>query len=391
MDYSFNRTPDFYIIGFMEDTQRRIEEIQKEIRETPYHKATEHHIGKLRAKLAKLKDQIIERRSRKGGGGGGFAIKKQGDATVVLVGFPSVGKSTLLNRLTNAASKVAPYVFTTVSVIPGMMGYKGARIQILDVPGLIEGAAVGKGRGREVLSVVRGADLLLVLAEVGREDAFEKIDKELYENGVRINMAPPRVDIIKTQKGGLLARGVPGRDFTLTSVKDVAREFGYANAEITIKEKLTLEEVIDAFTKSRVYTSAVYVINKIDIQGVPRASQAPHVLPAGVKTMAGKQVINDAFPISAENGWGLEELKKAIWEKLGLVRVYLRRPGKGTDYNDPLVLRQGQTLSNALEKIGSELATDKTRAKIWGSGAKFPGQKTSLSTAVLDGMEIMFE
>src|SRR3990167_3820138 len=170
----------------MTTIEEQILSIEKEIRETPYHKGTEHHIGKLRAKLSKLKDKQIESIQKGGGGGGGYAIKKQGDATVVLIGPPSAGKSTLLNRLTNAKSKIAPYEFTTVSVIPGMMEFKNARIQILDVPGLIEGAEEGKGRGREVLSVVRGADLIILLTDPTRMRVIGNIEKALSRNGIRL-------------------------------------------------------------------------------------------------------------------------------------------------------------------------------------------------------------
>ena len=95
-----------------------------------------------------------------------FGLKKSGDATVVMVGSPSVGKSTLLTALTNAESEVGAYDFTTVDVIPGAMEIKGAKIQLFDVPGLIQDAAVGRGRGREIISVVRNADILLIMLDI---------------------------------------------------------------------------------------------------------------------------------------------------------------------------------------------------------------------------------
>lgn len=350
----------------------QIEAIEKEIRETPYHKGTERHIGLLRARLAKLKDRQVESATKKGGGGGGYAVKKQGDATIVLAGPPSVGKSTLINKLTNAQSKVAPYAFTTVSVIPGMMDYQNAKIQILDVPGLIEGAEEGKGRGREVLSVVRGADLLVVITQVGKENAIPRIKAALERNGIRIDKQRPDVLVDKKLDGGITLHSNIKQDLDKDTIKTIASEFGVKNAEITLREKLTMESLIDAFSTNRVYVPSISLINKVD------------TLPKNAKKWP------EAFYISAEDYTNLDQFKEAVWKKLGFVRVYLVKPGDEPSFNEPIITNRTETLGDIAEKIGTDFAENKKKAKIWGAGAKFPGQEVSLSTEVLEGMQVRF-
>jgi small GTP-binding protein len=168
------------------DFAQKIARLEEEIRKTPYHKGTEHHIGKLRAKIAKLKNQEEQAIKKAGGSNIGFIPKKGGDATIVLIGPPSVGKSTLLNKLTQAQSRVESWPFTTVKVVPGMWDYQGAKIQIFDLPGILTGAALGVGRGREVLSATRSADLLIVMVDIKTKSQIKSILKELKQVGVSL-------------------------------------------------------------------------------------------------------------------------------------------------------------------------------------------------------------
>src|SRR3989442_12240273 len=126
-------------------TEDQIKAFEDEIQKTPYNKATQHHIGKLKAKLARLKDEQETRRLKSGGGGPSYAVKKSGNATIGLGGFPSVGKSTLLNQITDATSAVAADDFTTLDVIPALLAPRGATIQALHMPGLIRRAPKGRG------------------------------------------------------------------------------------------------------------------------------------------------------------------------------------------------------------------------------------------------------
>src|SRR2546428_12360113 len=108
--------------------EEQIKAVEDEIQKTPYNKATQHHIGRLKAKLARLKDEQETRRLQGGGGGPSYAVKKSGNATAGLVGFPTVGKSTPLDQITDATSEVAAHDVTPLDVIPGLMQHRGAKI-----------------------------------------------------------------------------------------------------------------------------------------------------------------------------------------------------------------------------------------------------------------------
>ena len=126
-----------------------------------------------------MKDEAVNRAMKAGRRGEGYAVKKSGDATVVLVGFPSTGKSTLLNVLTGTQSETGAYAFTTLTVVPGALEHKGAKIQLLDIPGLIAGAAMGKGRGKEIIAVVRNANMIVLLLDVFNEKQVDVLFREL--------------------------------------------------------------------------------------------------------------------------------------------------------------------------------------------------------------------
>ena len=109
----------------------RIAEIENEMNKTQRNKATARHIGLLKAQLAKLRRELIEPKGAGAGAKGeGFDVAKTGDARVGFVGFPSVGKSTLLSNLAGVYSEVAAYEFTTLTTVPGLIRYKGAKIQV---------------------------------------------------------------------------------------------------------------------------------------------------------------------------------------------------------------------------------------------------------------------
>lgn len=133
-----------------------------------------------------------------------FPTRQSGDTRVGLVGFPSVGKSTLLSKLTGTTAEIAAYEFTTLTAIPGTMHYKGARIQVLDLPGIIEGAKDGKGRGKQVIGAARTCNIILIVLDATKPLTHKRvINRELEGFGIRLNKTPPDIVVRKKDKGGV--------------------------------------------------------------------------------------------------------------------------------------------------------------------------------------------
>lgn len=344
--------------------EEKIKLIEEEIRRTDYNKATEHHIGRLKAKLARLREELEERRSRKVKT---RSIRKEGDATVCLLGYPSVGKSTLLNALTNANSKIGYYAFTTTEAISGIMEYKGAKIQIIDLPGIIEGASEGRGMGREILSYVRMSDLIIIMADIFTEDKIRIIEEELYKSGIRINQEKPRVRIEKKVSGGLnIVSSVKLTKIGIDTIREILNEFKIHSADVFIDEDITIDRLIDALSKNVYYVKALYVINKVDLLG-ERITER-----------------NGRIYISAEKRINLEYLKEKIFESLGFIRIYLKPQGKKPDFENPLILRKGSTIKDVCERIHRDFIEYFRYAQVWGKSVKIQGQRVGLNHVLED-------
>jgi len=358
-------------------TVQKIKDIEDEMGKTQKNKATSGHLGLLKAKLAKLKRELISDAAggKAGGGGGdGFDVNKSGDARVGLVGFPSVGKSTLLSKLTGTQSEVAAYEFTTLTCIPGVIEYRGAKIQLLDLPGIIEGAKDGKGRGRQVIGTARTCDLILIVLDVTKPFTHKKIiENELEGFGIRLNKEPPNICVRKKERGGVTFNSatsltkINGEEITA-----ICKEYKIPNADISFRTDATAEELIDVIEGNRVYAKCIYVMNKIDtitIAELDIVAQLPHQV-----------------PISARDQWNFDELLERIFEYLTLTRIYTKPRGQIPDYNQPVVIKNAKTptVEAFVERIHRGLLKQFKHALVWGTSAKYNPQRVGLSHVLND-------
>jgi hypothetical protein len=249
-----------------------------------------------------------------------YNIKREGTAQVVLLGLPNSGKSSLLSQITNASSEVADYPFTTQKPIPGMMKFENLQIQLVDVPP-IQLDHIEPG----FPNLIRNADALLLLIDL-TDDPISQMEILLEElNGMRIKVVG---------KGSI-----------------PSLEVGWVSLRVLL------------------------VGNKCDVKNAMGAYQRF------------ESHFRDNFsilPISAKERMNFGELKKEIYQILGILRVYTKIPGKEPDLTEPVILKKGCTVGDVALSIHKDFAAKLRYAKIWGSG-KFDGQMVKRDFFVNEG------
>jgi len=275
-----------------------------------------------------------------------------------------VGKSTLLTKLTETESLVAAYEFTTLTCIPGVIRYKGAKLQLLDLPGIIEGAKDGKGRGRQVIGVARTCDLILVVLDSLKPLGHKRIiETELEGFGIRLNKIPPQITFKRKDKGGInFTSTVQMTHLDAELATSILREYKIHSADITCRQDATTDELIDVIEGNRVYVPCVYVLNKIDqitMEELDILDKIPHYL-----------------PISAHLEWNLDDLVEKIWEDLDLIRIYTKPKGQIPDYSAPIILSHRKcTVEDFCNRIHRGILAQFKYALVWGSSVKHTPQK----------------
>ncbi|KAF2463762.1 GTP-binding protein 1 [Lindgomyces ingoldianus] len=366
----------------MVNITEKIKEIEEEMRKTQKNKATEYHLGLLKgaplilySKRARLRAQLLEPApGASSGGGTGFDVSKSGDARIALVGFPSVGKSTFLSKITKTKSEVAAYAFTTLTAIPGVLEYGGAEIQILDLPGIIEGAAEGKGRGRQVISAAKTSDLILMILDATKKAEQRRLlEQELEAVGIRLNREPPNIYLKPKKAGGMkITFQATPKYLDEKMLYNILRDYKMLNCEVLVRdENATVDDFIDTIMKDhRKYIKCLYVYNKIDsisLDFLDNLAREPHTV-----------------VMSCELDLGIQDVVERCWEELRLIRVYTKRKGIDPDFSEALIVRNGSTIEDVCDQIHRTLKETFKYALVWGASARHVPQRVGLGHIVSD-------
>ncbi|MCL5430259.1 MAG: 50S ribosome-binding GTPase [Candidatus Marsarchaeota archaeon] len=358
-----------------ETLEQKIKELQEEYSKTKDNKKTNYHVGLIRMKIAQAKRDLVvaSKRTHKEG----FFIKKTGDATVALVGFPSAGKSSLINVIANTKSKTAAYAFTTTKIIPGTMLHKDSHIQVFDMPGLIEDAHLGKGGGKMVISAAKVADLIVFVIDINQLQQFEKLMKELNSLEIHINKKRPYIQINEQNIGGIKIEvnksGLPEDD-----IKEILIGLGMHNAIVSIWGLVSIDELISIISGRAIYMRAIMALNKIDTNKDYRK----------IAEEISKKYSIEVIPISATNETNTDLLKDKIYENLGIITVYLKH--RLEEEKMPMVLGKGATVGDAAKKFHTNIVDELSCATITGPSAKFPHQKVGIAHTLAEGDVITF-
>jgi ribosome-interacting GTPase 1 len=361
--------------------REKLQRMQEFLSLVPQHKGTLKLRGGIKKKMAILRKEMEERKTKRvTRGGPKFFIEKEGAAQVALLGVTKAGKSCLLSVVTNANVLVSTAPYATREPVPSIMNFEDVQFQIVEAPALMEGSADGRAWGLQTLAVARNADGLILMVDLAGNPIaqLELILGELEKARVLVSKPKGRVDIDRRYAGAGLRIILVGKliDCTMRQVEALLKSYRITDAFVKIYGEITLDDVEDAIFESTIYRPAVIVANKLDL---PSAEANLRLL----KTYVGGKI--PIIAVSCEKRLGLEKLGGALFETLGVMRVYTKEPGHREVSKNPFTLKKGATLLDLAKSIHTDFTRDFAFAKVWSKRLAFSPQKVGLGFVLADG------
>jgi len=249
-----------------------------------------------------------------------FHIDKEGAGQVVVVGPANVGKSALVAKLTNANPEVADFPLTTWKPTPGMMPVENIQIQLVDTPPLNRDYVEP-----ELLDLIRRSDIILLVVDL-QTDPVEQLEET--------------VNLLEEQ------RIVPSH----------------------LRDKYEDQRLLK-------FIPFLVLANKNDDESTDENLEIF------------RELTDNDWPmisVSTITGRNLELLKNTLVDKLQIIRVYSKAPGKEPDLTAPFVLKRGSTVEDFASKVHKDFVDKLKIAKVWGEKV-FDGQMVQRDYILRDG------
>ncbi len=321
-----NLPPEYYKIEKLykeaTDQAEKIELLEEMMSKIPKHKGTDHLRADLRRKLSKMKASSQGGKKSSSRHASVYNFSKEGAGQIVVVGAPNVGKSSLVASQTNADPEVSPAPFTTWTPTPGMMAIENIQVQLIDTPPLNR-----EHIEADMFNLLRKCDLILVMVDL-HADPVEQLQDSL--------------DLLTEQR--IAPQHLADR------YQDTVRRY--------------------------FFKPCLVLANKCDDESDEEVFEIFRQLWEGDCPM---------MPVSVATGRNLESLKRAIFKKLEVMRVYSQAPGETARMDLPFVLPIGSSVEAFAAKVHQDFAENMKSARVWGSSAAFPGQTVSRDHILQDG------
>jgi ribosome-interacting GTPase 1 len=363
--------------------QEKLIKMQEFLSTVPQHKGTLKLRGEIKKKMAIIRRDLEEKKRKgtgKSSGGPKLFVEKEGAAQVALLGMTNVGKSCLMQAVTKANVTVSSTPYTTREPSPGIMDYADVQFQVVETPAVMEGSGSGRAWGPVTFGVARNADGVILMVDLSRDPVgqLELILAELEKSRVLVSRPSGRVDIDRRHAGAALRIILIGRliDCTIGDVEVLLRSYRISDAIVKISGDVTLDDVEDAIFETTTYKPALVVGNKLDLPGSE----------ANLRVL--KKFVNGKLPVvamSCERRIGLDALGMALFESLGVIRVYTKEPGSHEPTGRPFVLKRSATVNDLARSIHREFVQNFLFAMVWAKRLPFSPKKVGLGFPLQDG------